>query len=342
MHLSDRPQKVFIMMVHDIDDPNVERSRDTDKEDNSTYSISAQTPRAPGWLASKYGHTPQEAPLLLAHFAPTVGVDTTTASRKYQGENDRQAGRAETDRGLEQALADGMPIVHSRAKYIQQRLPHYIDYEDLVSAGVIGLIEAYKTFDSQRHIEFRTYCRLRIQGAIIDSLRALDWASRSLRRKGRALAESITTLTARLGRRPSEIEVAFDMGLSLHEYHLLVGKLDGAQLEPTTQGYGQMSETNDMDSLPGKGDDDPLSLCIRDELKVRLAGAIKRLPEREQSVIILFYCQEQAMKQVAVALGVTQGRISQIHSCAVRHLRHALFDYTAPDGLGLNSPQRGE
>ena len=127
----------------------------------------------------------------------------------------------------ERVLLEHLPVVRFLARRIHERLPQHVDIEDLVSAGVVGLMDAFAKFDPDKKVQFRSYAQFRIRGAILDSLRTLDWSPRELRRKGRAVEEAIRVLTARLGRPPGEGEVAAEMGLSLEEYQQLLGDLKG-------------------------------------------------------------------------------------------------------------------
>jgi RNA polymerase sigma factor for flagellar operon FliA len=130
----------------------------------------------------------------------------------------------------EKVLLEHLPVVRFLARRIHERLPQYVDIEDLVSAGVVGLMDAFAKFDPDKKVQFRSYAQFRIRGAILDSLRTLDWSPRELRRKGRAVEEAIRTLTARLGRAPGEGEVAVEMALTLDEYQQLLGDLKGLEI----------------------------------------------------------------------------------------------------------------
>jgi len=130
----------------------------------------------------------------------------------------------------ERVLLEHLPIVRFLARRIHERLPQHVDIEDLVSAGVVGLMDAFAKFDPQKKVQFRSYAEFRIRGAILDSLRTLDWGPRDLRRKGREVEEAIRGLTARLGRSPNEAEIATEMSLSLEDYQLLLGDLKGLEI----------------------------------------------------------------------------------------------------------------
>jgi RNA polymerase sigma factor FliA len=226
-------------------------------------------------------------------------------------------------------LLEHLPIVRFLARRIHERLPQHVDIEDLVSAGVVGLMDAFTKFDPQKKVQFRSYAQFRIRGAILDSLRTLDWSPRDLRRKGRAAEEAIRVLTGRLGRAPGEAEIAAEMGLSLEDYQSLLGDLKGLEIGTLHVEHNEDSGEEELAYIPGRPEDDPLFLCLRGELQEKLAGAIDELPERERLVMTLYYYEEMTMKEIGMALGVVESRVSQIHSSAVLHLRAELRNLAA-------------
>jgi RNA polymerase sigma factor for flagellar operon FliA len=212
--------------------------------------------------------------------------------------------------------------------------------EDLVSAGVVGLMDAFSKFDPQKKVQFRSYAQFRIRGAILDSLRTLDWSPRELRRKGRAVEEAIRGLTARLGRAPGEAEIASELELSLDQYQALLGDLKGLEIGTLHTEHNEDSGEEELAYVPGKPEEDPLFCCLRGELKEKLADAIEGLPERERLVMTLYYYEELTMREIGLALGVVESRISQIHASAVVHLRAALRDLSQPGRNRRNGKAR--
>ena len=233
----------------------------------------------------------------------------------------------------ESLLLEHLPIVRFLARRIHERLPQHVDMEDLVSAGVVGLMDAFAKFDPGKKVQFRSYAQFRIRGAIIDSLRTLDWSPRELRRKGRAVEEAIRVSTARLGRPPSEAEVAAEMDIRLEEYQQLLGELKGLEIGTLHLEHNEDSGEEELAYIPGRPEDDPLFRCMRGELEERLAGAIDQLPDRERLVMTLYYFEEMTMREIGLVLGVVESRVSQVHASAVVHLRVALRDLSsrAPD-----------
>jgi RNA polymerase sigma factor for flagellar operon FliA len=232
----------------------------------------------------------------------------------------------------ERVLLEHLPIVRFLARRIHERLPQHVDIEDLVSAGVVGLMDAFAKFDPEKKVQFRSYAQFRIRGAILDSLRTLDWSPRELRRKGRAVEEAIRVMTARLGRAPGENEIAAEMRLSLDEYQQLLGDLKGLEIGTLHVERNENSGEEELAYVPGKPEDDPLFHCLRGELEERLTDAIAHLPDRERLVMTLYYYEEMTMREIGLALGVVESRVSQVHASAVVHLRSALRDLGGKTG----------
>lgn len=229
----------------------------------------------------------------------------------------------------ERVLLEHLPIVRFLARRIHERLPQHVEIEDLVSAGVVGLMDAFQKFDPAKKVQFRSYAQFRIRGAILDSLRTLDWSPRELRRKGRAVEEAVRVLTAKLGHAPSEAEVAAEMTIGLEEYQQLLGDLKGLEIGTLHMERNEDSGEEELAYIPGRPDEDPLFRCLRGELEERLADAIQNLPDRERLVMSLYYYEEMTMREIGLALGVVESRISQVHASAVVHLRVALKDLAA-------------
>jgi RNA polymerase sigma factor for flagellar operon FliA len=227
-----------------------------------------------------------------------------------------------TERDL--LLMEHLPTVRYLARRIHERLPQHVELDDLVSAGVVGLIDAFSKFDHNKKVQFKSYAQFRIRGAILDSLRTLDWSPRELRRKGRAVEEAIRSVTQRVGRAPSEQEIAKEMALSLTDYQGLLGDLKGLEIGSLHMERSEDSGDEELAYIPGSPEDDPLFRCLKGEMKQRLADAIDELPEKERMVLTLYYYEELTMREIGLTLGVVESRVSQIHSSAVLRLRTAL------------------
>ena len=240
----------------------------------------------------------------------------------------------------ERVLLEHLPIVRFLARRIHERLPQHVDIEDLVSAGVVGLMDAFSKFDPAKKVQFRSYAQFRIRGAILDSLRTLDWSPRELRRKGRAVEEAIRALTARMGHAPDEAEVAAEMTLELDEYQQLLGDLKGLEIGTLHLERNEDSGEEELSYIPGRPEEDPLFCCLRGELEERLAEAIQNLPDRERLVMSLYYYEEMTMHEIGLALGVVESRVSQVHASAVVHLRSALKDLASRGAFERSRTQK--
>jgi len=242
------------------------------------------------------------------------------AAESYPALNDGRQISVEQER----MMIDHLPTVRFLARRIHERLPQHVEIEDLVSAGVLGLMDALQKFDPAKKVQFRSYAQFRIRGAILDSLRTLDWSPRDLRRKGRAVEEAIRTLTTRIGRSPSESEVATEMEMGLGEYQQLLGELKGLEIGTLHAERSEDSGEEELAYIPNRPEDDPLFRCLKGEMQARLTDAIDQLPERERLVMTLYYYEEMTMKEIGLTLGVVESRVSQIHASAVLHLRSML------------------
>jgi RNA polymerase sigma factor FliA len=224
----------------------------------------------------------------------------------------------------EHLMIEHLRIVGFIAQRIHERLPQHVPIEDLYGAGVLGLVDAFGKFESSKQVQFRTYAQYRIRGAILDSLRTLDWSPRELRRKARAVEQAIQTLTAQIHRNPTETEIAQKLNIPLAAYQQLLGELKGLEIGTLHSVRSEDSEEDDLACLPGHADDDPLFLYLDAEMRERLTQAIEALPGRERMVMTLYYFEEMTMKEIGLILDVHDSRVSQIHASAVLHLRARL------------------
>ncbi len=224
----------------------------------------------------------------------------------------------------ERVLMEQLPQVRSIARRIHEKLPRHVPLEDLVHAGVLGLMDALQKFDQGKHVQFSSYAKFRIRGAILDSLRELDWSPRDLRRKARLLEETSLQLSARLGRAPGEAEMAKELGLELSAFQHLLGEIKGLEIGSFRIESQDGREEDLCEYLPDDPEDTPYHRCLEGEIKQLLARVIGELPEKERQVLALYYFEELTMKEVGVTLGVGESRVSQIHSLAIVRLRARL------------------
>ncbi|KJS54424.1 RNA polymerase sigma70 [Streptomyces rubellomurinus subsp. indigoferus] len=230
----------------------------------------------------------------------------------------------------EQLILHYSPLVKYVAGRVGVGLPANVEQADFVSSGVFGLIDAIEKFDVDRAIKFETYAISRIRGAIIDELRALDWIPRSVRQKAKAVERTYATLEARLRRTPHDPEVAAEMGIAIEDLHAIFSQLSLANvvaldelLHPVGEGGDRLSL---MDTLEDHGADNPVEVAEDRELRRLLAQAVNTLPEREKTVVTLYYYEGLTLAEIGQVLGVTESRVSQIHTKSVLQLRAKLSD----------------
>jgi RNA polymerase sigma factor FliA len=224
------------------------------------------------------------------------------------------------------------PWVKYIALRMAAKLPAHIQAEDLMSAGIIGLIDALDKFNPTREVQFKTYAQIRIQGAMKDELRALDWASRSMRQKVKRLEQAYATLERELGRPPSSEEVASSLGIKMAAFEEMLDDVKGTtlvSLEELGQGPASEDKSALLEALLTRQDQDPLEMLNLQDLKKALTVAIAELPEKERLVLSLYYFEELTMKEVGKVLNLTESRISQLHTQAVLRLRAKLKGYLA-------------
>jgi RNA polymerase sigma factor FliA len=242
----------------------------------------------------------------------------------------------------EQILIEHLPVVRYIARRIHEHLPAHVEMDDLVSAGMVGLADAFNKFDAGKKVQFRSYAQFRIRGAILDSLRTLDWSPRDLRRKGRAIEAAMHKLAGRLGRMPMENEVAEEMHMSLDEYQRLLTDLRGLEVGSLDVAHSEDSSDDEVAYVPGSPEEGPLFQCLKAEMREKLAEAIAALPERERLVLTLYYYEEMTMKEIGLTLDVVESRVSQIHTSAVLHLRSLLANAPATTAKDLNRKPDGD
>jgi len=220
------------------------------------------------------------------------------------------------------------PLVKYVAGRIGSRLPRTVDTSDLVSYGILGLIDAVEKFDLSRNVKFETYAMARIKGAIIDELRRLDWLPRSLREKEKELEKAYQDLLTTLKRTPSDSELAKKLGISPGELNGLLAQLSNNQFLTLDELWSR-EEKNDKVSLieviEDTGAEDPMSALETEERKNDLTAVIKTLALREREIVVLYYYEGLTFKEIAQILSLTESRISQLHSKAILHLKTSLI-----------------
>ncbi|SRR5581483_1909080 len=221
----------------------------------------------------------------------------------------------------EQLILQHLPQVRLIARRIHERLPESVSLEDLVSVGVIGLISAIDRYDSSHNVQLNTYAEYKIRGAILDSLRGLDWAPRETRQRSKKIEAAISAARQRLHREPSEEEIAAELKLSLAEYQQWLSEVQGIDLEGLTCASREDGEVDRLQFIPDDESHQPSCIFERTELEGLLAAAIARMPKLESTVLSLYYVQELTLREVAQVMNTTLSRVAQLKSQAVMRLR---------------------
>ena len=217
-----------------------------------------------------------------------------------------------------------LPLVKYNGERIWSRLPEGVELDDLISAGVFGLMDAIDAFDLSRGVKFETYCVPRIRGAMLDELRTMDWVPRLVRSKASKLNEAVKTLEARFGRSPTEVELAEHMGLTVPELEKMILDANAVNLISLNKKWYETDSYKDVreiDILEDKKGEDPTKRIQKNDL-MRLVT--KGLNRNERLIIILYYYEELTMKEIGATLDLSESRVSQMHSAIVERLQNQL------------------
>ena len=226
----------------------------------------------------------------------------------------------------DELIVSHLPLVKYLVKRIAVNLPSYLDEEDLISVAVIGLITSAERFEPARGVRFKTYAEQRIKGTIYDELRSQDWFSRSIREKYKRLERVIMALSHKLGRDPNGEEIAEALGLELEEYYKMLAEVHSYAFMSLDESW-QDDEGNTvslLDLIEDANAGNPQNQLIKRQLVESLGAAIDNLPEKERLVISLYYYEELNLKEIGEIIGLTESRVSQLHSQAVLRLRSRL------------------
>jgi RNA polymerase sigma factor FliA len=220
------------------------------------------------------------------------------------------------------------PLVKYVAGKVAIGMPQNVEFDDLVSYGSFGLLDAIEKFDPERDIKFKTYAMTRIRGAVFDELRSIDWIPRSIRQKAKQVEETIAMLENKLGHTVDDEDIAKEMGISVDELSSLISKISGTSII-SLHDIWYMGDDSDevsfMETLESPSNLNPDSLIEREEVKSVIVEAIKHLPDKEKKVIVLYYYEDLTLKEIGEVLEITESRISQLHTKAIMRLRGKLM-----------------
>ena len=240
--------------------------------------------------------------------------------RRYKSTSD--------ERARERLVVAYSPLVKYVAGRMSSGLPSHVEEGDLISYGLGGLISAIERFDLTREIKFETYAITRIRGAIIDELRNLDWVPRSVRARARQIERANMKLEARFQRAPTDEEMAGELEVTVDEFQESLLQISNSTIVALDELWNVQDATGDqvslLDTLPDRDAPDPEQLIDQSELRDRIADAIAALPEREKLVVALYYYENLTLREIGEVLGVTESRVSQLHTKAVLRLRSKL------------------
>jgi len=233
----------------------------------------------------------------------TIEIDETAESRR------------------EKLILEHLPQVHLIARRLHERVPGSVCLGDMISTGVMGLIAAINNYDSTQPVKLKTYAEHKIRGAILDSLRNLDWASRHRRKKAREIEGAIQAAQQKLQSVPTEDQIAAEMGMSLEDYHTRLVEIQGLNLESLEVTTSPSSKQTLMSLLPDPSACLPSTLLERSELERLLARSIEEMPEKEKTVISLYYYEELTLREIAEVMAIHISRVAELKSNAILRLR---------------------
>lgn len=220
-------------------------------------------------------------------------------------------------------VLEHLPLVKAIAIRMHENLPVHVDVDDLIHAGILGLFDAASKYNPEKQVVFSCYAKHRIKGAVLDSLRQLDWASRDLRSRHKRVEEAARELSVQLQRMPTEQEIAAKLGLDMEHWRKLMVDMRNVGL------ISASSRSPEHDNLPApdfpsKPETQPDNICSREQMRSALGVAMNTLPERYQKVVFLYYTNEMTMKEIGGVMGINESRVSQIHRVAIDKMREVL------------------
>ena len=243
----------------------------------------------------------------------------------------------------EKVIIEQLPHVRYIARRVHARVPPQVLLEDLVHAGILGLLEAVNKYDPHKNVQLRHYAAFRIRGAILDSLREVDWGTRGLRHEARRIERAISDCKRRFGREPTESEIAAELGVTLAILQHLLGDLRALDLLSLQAICSHDGLSGDVLADRVGGDNDPFCQTLQSEMIALIAKAVGQLPQQERQVLALYHYKELTMKRVGAAMGIGESRVSQLYTKAMLRLRarmHELLGTSVPTCLSESAYHR--
>lgn len=254
---------------------------------------------------------------------PVPGIDPTLFTAQAEVEPTRKTARGGKSEQRDRLVLENLNLVKAIAVRVHETLPVHVELDDLTHAGIMGLFDAATKFDIEKQVSFASYAKHRIKGAILDSLRQLDWASRDLRRRHKQLEAATRELAAELHRNPTEAEVAERLGLDEERWRQLMMEMSNVGLISADT---RATEHEDMPApeYAGNADTQPDTMCAKEQMRFMLDKAMTVLPDRYKQVVTMYYTNEMTMKEIGNVLGINESRVSQIHKAALEKMNAAL------------------
>ena len=286
----------------------------------ATAAAAAAAPAPAREIAVRSRKTPAK-PMATSPTLRSPRPSTTDLDPAHPAVHTKSSGTAQAARLMrrDRVVLEHLPLVKAIAVRVHENLPVHVDLDDLVHAGILGLFDAANKYNPEKQVAFSSYAKHRIKGAILDSLRQLDWASRDMRRRHKQVEAATRDLAAALQRTPTEAEIAEKLGMDVDRWRTMMLDLRNVGLVSAST---RSNENEDLPApdFPSKPETQPDSICAREQLRGVLGDAMKTLPERYQKVVVLYYTNEMTMKEIGGVLGINESRVSQIHKSALEKM----------------------
>ncbi|MCB1146503.1 MAG: RNA polymerase sigma factor WhiG [Leptospiraceae bacterium] len=256
-----------------------------------------------------------------------MGIDPKNFDETDEQELWREYARSKNPRIRDYFVVKYAPLVKYVAGKLAVGMPHNVEFDDLVSYGTFGLLDAIEKYDASKEVRFKTYAMTRVRGAVYDELRSVDWIPRSIRQKAKEVERIIIELENKMGRTVEDEEIAAELDMSIDDFHQLISKIAGTSLVSLNDVWHSSDDSDDlsfMETIEAPNATNPDVIVEREETKGVIIEAIKKLPDREKKVVVLYYYEDLTLKEIGEVLEVTESRVSQLHTKAIMRLRGKL------------------